>query len=393
MTKTKQKSILGSVLLIAGCCIGAGMIGLPLVSMSTGFTFSLISLVVGWLYMYLSGMMILEVYHVEKVDVNLMGLLQRVLGKSAKLIGALLFAFLFYSLLTAYLNASSIIIKNTFDYLLHRETPQLGVLIVNSLILYILILLGTRKIDIVNRVLFILMILFYAFLVIFGISKVNQESIKYSMVSPDILFAIPVYIISFGYQNLLATINHYLGGNVKKTKKAILWGTLTPLAIYIIWNFVVLGSLSVKEHGAVNSTVDLISQLYDGTSPFLTFLINGFSLFAIVTSLLTVAFSFVNFLSDKSENQTNRAFFSACVIVPPFIISLADPDVFLKAIHIAGGLAATALFGLLPAMMIWKSRAKHPKGKFVFPFGKWAIIAFVVFTIAVMLIEVVNIAL
>jgi len=277
MTTTKSKSIIGSVLLIAGCCIGAGMLGLPLVSMSTGFTLSIVSLVVGWLYMYLSGMMILEVYHTEKVDVNLMGLLQRVLGKSAKLIGALLFAFLFYSLLTAYLNASSIIIKNTFDYLLNKDVSQLSVLIVNSLILYVLILLGTRKVDIVNRVLFIMMLLFYVFLVIFGISKVNTESVKYSIVSADLLFAIPVYIISFGYQNLIPTINHYLGGDIKRTKRAILWGTLTPLVIYIIWNFVVLGSIATQTQMKVDSTVELISQLYDSRSPFLTFLINGFS--------------------------------------------------------------------------------------------------------------------
>ncbi len=81
-----KKPVFGSSLLISGCCIGAGILGLPLVSFSSGFILSLIPLIISWIYMYLSGLMILEIYIGEKKNINLPGLLKNTLGDKAKII-------------------------------------------------------------------------------------------------------------------------------------------------------------------------------------------------------------------------------------------------------------------------------------------------------------------
>ena len=155
-----KNSVFGSSLLIAGCCIGAGMLGLPLVSFSHGFILSLIPLIMGWGYMYLSGLMILEIYIKEKKNINLMGLLQITLGKGGKVIGAVLFLFLFYSLLTAYLNGASLIIQNIIHSIFNVKISQYFILSINAFILFFLVLFGTRKIDFVNRFLVFFMIFF-----------------------------------------------------------------------------------------------------------------------------------------------------------------------------------------------------------------------------------------
>ncbi len=54
-------SVLGGVLLVTGCCIGAGMLGLPVMSALTGFYPTLAMFIVGWLFMAVTGLLLLEV--------------------------------------------------------------------------------------------------------------------------------------------------------------------------------------------------------------------------------------------------------------------------------------------------------------------------------------------
>ncbi|KKM64899.1 hypothetical protein LCGC14_1496710 [marine sediment metagenome] len=312
-----RKSVFGSTLLISGCCIGAGILGLPLVSFSSGFFLSLIPLIISWSYMYLSGLMLLEIYIGEKKNINLTGLLKKTLGDRGKIIGAGLFLFLFYSILTAYLNASSIIIQDSIKSIFKIDISQTFTLIINGLLLFFIILFKTRKIDFINRFLVFIMFFFYLCLVGLGSFQVNLENFITSHNVNTIIYAMPVFIVSFGYQNLIPTISHYLNYDIKSIKSAIFRGTILSLIVYLIWNFIILGMISNKSLSMTESNTIFITRLFKYSSPMIMFLINNFAFFAIITSLLTVSLSFVNFLSDSSESQKNRAFYTACTIIPP----------------------------------------------------------------------------
>ncbi len=258
-----------------------------------------------------------------------------------------------YLILTAYLNASSIIIQDSIKSIFKIDISQISTLIFNGLLLFFIILFGTRKIDFINRFLVFFMFFFYLCLVGLGSFQVKLENVIASYNVNTIIYALPVFIVSFGYQNLIPTISHYLNYDIKNIKSSIFRGTIFALIVYLIWNFIILGMLSSKALSTADSNTIFLTRLFKYSTPMIMLFINSFALFAIITSLLTVALSFVNFMSDSSENQKNRAFYTACVIIPPVIFSLLDPNIFLLALKLAGGIGTICLFGILPAIMLW----------------------------------------
>ena len=80
----KEGSILGGVLLIAGCCIGAGMLALPVVTGIGGFIPSIILMVFIWLFMATTGMLLLEANLALGVNLSLISLAEKTLGKPGK---------------------------------------------------------------------------------------------------------------------------------------------------------------------------------------------------------------------------------------------------------------------------------------------------------------------
>ena len=96
----KQKQMLGAVLLIAGSCIGAGMLALPIKTSISGFFPFLVSFVVTWLFMLSTGLLLLEVNHFfgEYKNINIVTMAQMTLGKYAKISVWILFCFLFFCL-------------------------------------------------------------------------------------------------------------------------------------------------------------------------------------------------------------------------------------------------------------------------------------------------------
>ena len=56
----KRKSIFGATMLVTGCCIGAGMIGLPVMSAFTGFMPSIAAMLLCYLFTTLTGLLLVE---------------------------------------------------------------------------------------------------------------------------------------------------------------------------------------------------------------------------------------------------------------------------------------------------------------------------------------------
>ncbi len=381
----------GATALVAGCCIGAGMLALPLATLPSGFFLSVLPLFIGWSYMYFSGQMVLEVYLNVKKNIHLMGLLDEVLGKWAKILGAGLFFFLFYCLLTAYLNASSLLIGQTLNRLFDVDLHPKFYVILNFFVLFLIITLSVKKIDLINRGLVFFMILFYLLLIYVGIFRFNMKNLGLFSHFNVIVWTLPVFILSFGFQNLIPTVAHYLKGDSKRIKSALFRGTLAALIIYLIWNLIVLGVNSTEVEGLGKGTTEDLVKLFNASGPMFGFFIKGFSLFAILTSILTVALSFLNFISDSSGESKNRALYTLCVLLPPTIFSFIDPAIFLKMLKIAGGIGSVLLFGVLPPFMIWKKRAESKKGyQKIVPFGKKGIFFYLLVSLFVITLEVVE---
>lgn len=56
----KKGKLIGGILLIAGSCIGSGMLGMPVMSAEGGFFPSVVLFTLAWAFMTLSGFVLLE---------------------------------------------------------------------------------------------------------------------------------------------------------------------------------------------------------------------------------------------------------------------------------------------------------------------------------------------
>lgn len=72
---------IGSVLLIIGTTIGAGMLSLPLVVASCGFVVAIILLILSWSVMYVTALKLLKVCAEYPVGVNFTTMMQKRVSK------------------------------------------------------------------------------------------------------------------------------------------------------------------------------------------------------------------------------------------------------------------------------------------------------------------------
>src|SRR5581483_3580335 len=103
---------LGATLLVAGTSIGAGMLGLPVVSGPSGFVPSLLTLVLSWASMCATGLLYAKLSLWLKRDANILTMAEKTLGHGGKAFTWAIYLFLFYSLLVAYMAGGANILSD-----------------------------------------------------------------------------------------------------------------------------------------------------------------------------------------------------------------------------------------------------------------------------------------
>ncbi|MGB3670295.1 MAG: aromatic amino acid transport family protein, partial [Phormidesmis sp.] len=109
-TRTKPKkpgSVFGSAALIAGTTVGAGVLALPAVTLPVGLLPSTALMVAAWLYMLVSGLLIAEanlqaMRQTGSADVGLLATVRLSLGKRGAIAAGIVYIFIHYALLVAY---------------------------------------------------------------------------------------------------------------------------------------------------------------------------------------------------------------------------------------------------------------------------------------------------
>ena len=76
------------------------------------------------------------------------------------------------------------------------------------------------------------------------------------------------------------------------------------------------------------------------------------------------------------------------MLLPPTLLTLSDPHLFLKALGFAGGFADVILFGVLPVTIVWIGRyVKKIEGPYKAPGGKLFLIGVLLFSLSFLLIR------
>ncbi len=359
-TKLKNGSVLGGMFLVAGCCIGAGMLALPVITGMGGFLPSTILFLFAWLFMTSTGILLLEVNLAVGHNLSLISIADRTLGKMGKIFCWVLFLFLFYSLNTAYIAASGSVLQSLGQDLFGVSLPTWFGSVFFTFIFGLVTYFGTRSVDYLNRFLIVGLVIAYGLLVSLGLQYIQPQFLrahhwKYAFA------ALPVLIISFGFHNMIPTLAHYLKGDKKRLRTIIYGGSSIPLLFYLLWEVVMLGIIPVEGREGLLHALDQGEAATEALRAVvgrsaISLAAETFALFAIITSFLAVSLSLVDFLADGlkiSKKKGGRILLVLLTLFPPFLFAFVYPGIFIKALNLAGGFSAVILFGVMPVMMRW----------------------------------------
>jgi tyrosine-specific transport protein len=175
-----------------------------------------------------------------------------------------------------------------------------------------------------------------------------------------------VMITSFGYAIIIPSLRSYFKSDVKKLKLVILIGSCIPFIIYLLWITAVQGLipradadglLHIAESGHVTSLLMSATSKYV-QSPWIGKFSDIFISICAITSFLGVSLCLTDFIADglkiKKQGRGN-IFIYSITFLPPLLIIILAPTIFIKASNYAGILCVILLI-LLPIFMLYSGR-------------------------------------
>lgn len=390
----KKGGTVGAALLIAGTCIGAGMLGMPLATGGAGFFPALVAGGFCWLLMVLTALLFLEVTLWMKDGANVLSMAERFLGTPGKWLAGFAFAFLYYCLLTAYIAGGVPALGGLVFQLSGFDLGYGGSLFVFVFVMAVILFFGTRAVDRVNWILMSGLILSYLLLISIGTSEIELPHLFYRhwhLMLP----ALPVLFTSYGFHNVIPSLSTYLGRDEKHLRTSIWIGSILTLVVFSVWQWVVIGILGNSGLSEALVTGVPVTEALSkaGGGRILSQVAAYFGFFALITSFLGVALSVVDFLGDgfgiEERTGVKRVLLCCGALLPPLIFSGSRPDLFYTLIGVAGGFGEAFLNGLLPAMMVWIGRYRFGlSSAWQVPGGRVTLTFLIIATLFVSLLEV-----
>ncbi len=393
MTRSVSKKIFSATLLISGTCIGAGMLGVPVLTGPAGLIPCLSINFICFLYMLITGLMFVEAILWSKDGDNILSISKRFLGPIGKLVGGITFLYLYYSLLVSYFSGGSGLIQAVLNQALNLSLSHTQSQVIFLLIFGSIVTLGTKCTDKINAVLFFGLIITFFLLLSIGFSDIDPSTLIASNWK-NVLLATPVLFSTYGYHNVLPSIATYTKRSPKVLIWAVLLGASIPFVLYSLWQVFIIATVPAEALEAVKNEGQTVTMaiIKVTKSPSIYWISLFFSFFALVTSFLGVALSMFDFIGDgigiKERRGIKRIGIALLVFIPSFILSLSFPGIFLSALSIAGGFGEATLNGLLPILMIWFGVYKFkriPKLKFLS--SKKLLWSMLIFTLIIILVE------
>ncbi|MBN1914846.1 MAG: amino acid transporter [Parachlamydiales bacterium] len=399
MKKQSRSDLWGAIFLIAGTSIGGGMLALPLDTGQSGYIPSMIVMILTYLFMLFSGLLLAEANLWCSPGSHIMTMTKGILGKTAVWIVALVFLFNFYTTLVAYIVGGGSILQEEITYRFFDSFPRWGGALIYVLLFGFIIYLGTRKLEKINELFFLALVIAYAALIVMGIFEVRPILLLQKSWSSS-LWNFPIMVAVFSYQAIIPSLTPYLNRDPKIIHKAITYGTLISLIIFTVWQTIILGIIPNEgEYGLKHALMEgrgpaeFMKYIID--HPLLVFTVNFFSFFSITTSFFGISLAVFDFLADglsMKKEGWRKLLLVLMVIIPPLIFAFIFPKSFETALEISASFGDTIIIGILPPLLVFVGRyILHKKGPYMVKGGKTLLITTVLFFIAIMGIEILKI--
>ncbi len=365
-----NSKLIGGVLLIVGTSIGGGMLALPVATAEAGITHSIIFLIFCWLVMTTGALLILEVNLRLPAGSNMVSMAKETLGIPGQIIAWVTYLFLLYTLLAAYISGGS----DVFNSLLHKvhiDLPNSLTSLLFTLLFSLVIYSGIRAVDYVNRGLMFGKLGIYVLLIFIISPHISTTTLSGGSLQA-ITGSLMILITSFGFASIVPSLREYFEDDIPTLRKVILLGSLVPLVCYILWEVIIMGVVERDgNHGliALMSSDHATSGLTDALNHaihnhWITGFFGFFTSICMITAFLGVSLGLFDFLADglklKKEGRQGK-YTLALTFLPPLIIVLMSPGIYIQALSYAG-ICCVILLLLLPTLMAWRGRKMSLNG-------------------------------
>jgi len=369
---------LGSIFIVAGTTIGAGMLAMPLAAAGVGFGMTLLLLTGLWAVMCYTALLLVEVYQHEAADTGLATLSRRYLGRPGQWLAGFSMLFLMYALTAAYISGAGELLSASLESGLGLHIPPAAGVLLFTLIGGGIVCVGTHSVDFFNRILFSAKIVLLIVMLVLMMPHVHSANLITMPVEKGlVLSAIPVIFTSFGFHGSVPSIVSYMQGDVKKLRTIFVTGSAIPLVAYIFWQLATLGAIPsdtfvglLAAKSGLNGLLQAVRDVV--ATPHVELAVHLFADVALATSFLGVTLGLFDYLSDmfaRKRNLRGRLQTGAITFLPPLAFALFYPQGFVMALGYAGvALAVLAL--ILPSLLVWQSRKHHPDARWRVAGGK-----------------------
>ncbi|KAF8039652.1 hypothetical protein BT93_B2004 [Corymbia citriodora subsp. variegata] len=329
--KREPGSLSSAVFLVAGTTIGAGILAIPAVTQESGFVASAVTCIFCWIFMVATGLLVAEVNVNTMCELGSGGINGHENFREVWCASYLLVVH-FHSLCPPRCLCGSFFrYFNKFSW--HSTMGECYPVLAGNggnLLFWQAVASGDLHWE--------------------ALLKANFEAVPMS---------IPIIALSFVYQNVVPVLCTNLEGDLTKIRTAIVLGTAIPLGLFLVWNAVILGTITSADVSSDNF-IDPLQQLRSSNG-VVGPIIEVFSLLAIATSYIGFVLGLSDFLADllKLPAGQSKPLPYLLTLVPPLILSLLDPEIFFKALDFAGTYGVLVLFGILPAAMSWLDRRSN----------------------------------
>ncbi len=361
MSKAK---IAGGILMILGTSIGAGMLALPVATAHESFLVSVGLLVGSWFCMTVAAFALLKVNLWLPEKANLISMAKATLGLPGQVVTWIVYLLLLYSLLSAYIAGSNDVVFS-FLQMMHINLPQALSVIITTVLLGFIVYRGIYSVDIMNRglmsgKLIILFILVVAMAPHIKVQHLLAGDYKFR------LSALMIMMTSFGYAIIIPSLRGYYHGDAKRLKLVVLVGSMVPLLVYLLWVAAIQGVIPrVGNNGLlyIANSGHVVARLLASTQEllhniWLSKLAKIFISICAITSFLGVSLCLTDFIADGmklTRGSRHDIIIFLKAFLPPLLIVIFAPGIFMHALQYAGVLCVILLI-ILPIVMFVSGR-------------------------------------
>ena len=339
------RHFLYAVSILIGTIVGVGVFGIPFSFAKAGFLSGLLFLVFIGVLSLAVNLIFGEVVLRTKEIHQFTGYAKIYLGQGAKILASFAWFLSIYGALLAYIILSGNFLFNVFISQFYSDPFIYSVWFFIFVSLAVLTGLKTVARFELFMVSFFILVVLLVF--ILGIPKIELENLT-TLFNQEFWF-LPYGVLLFAYAGFSAipTQREMLRGKTGILKKAILWGSLIPAILYLIFVILIVGI------SGETTSPDVVSGLTDFFNYRIVFLVSIFGILAMTTSFLALAFALTEtFRLDYGFKRFN-AWALTCFI--PFFLFLFGVRNFIEVISLAGSVAI-GIEGVILVVMYKKAK-------------------------------------